>query len=243
MNKRRSIDSPWRRLCWTFPGAILVWAMVLWGLAFFIKEPGPRVVAPPPIDARLVELPAPAPVQKVKIGKPAAPAKPEPAPPAPVKSAPAVVRKPLAKPMAHHLRRRETFRPAQAVSGHTHAMPNEERGGLAKPTEAGGVQAGSLHGNSETGSVDANSGARAIVKPMPQIPDDLREDAFSASVLARFHVAADGTASVELAKPTPNPRLNGIVLASLKKWRFMPAIKNGNPVASIEDIVIKIEVR
>jgi protein TonB len=48
---------------------------------------------------------------------------------------------------------------------------------------------------------------------------------------------------VELVKPTPNPRLNGILLDSLKKWRFIPAIKNGKPVASTEEIVVKIEVK
>jgi protein TonB len=78
---------------------------------------------------------------------------------------------------------------------------------------------------------------------MPQIPDDLREGTFNSAALARFHVAADGSAQVELAKPTSNPRLNRILLDSLKKWRFMPAIKNGKPVASTEEIVIKIEVK
>jgi protein TonB len=89
----------------------------------------------------------------------------------------------------------------------------------------------------------ASSGARAIVQPMPQIPDDLREEAFNFIALARFHIAVDGSAKVELAKPTPNPRLNWILLDSLKKWRFIPAIKNGKPVASTEEIVVKIEVK
>ena len=89
----------------------------------------------------------------------------------------------------------------------------------------------------------ASSGARAIVRPMPEIPDDLREEAFNFTALARFHVAADGSAKVELARPTPNPRLNRILLESLTKWRFMPAIKNGKPVASTEEIAVKIEVK
>ena len=89
----------------------------------------------------------------------------------------------------------------------------------------------------------ASSGARAIVRPMPQIPDDLREEAFNSTALARFHIAVDGSVKVELAKPTPNPRLNRILLDSLKKWRFIPAIKNGKPVASTEEIVVKIEVK
>jgi hypothetical protein len=33
------------------------------------------------------------------------------------------------------------------------------------------------------------------------------------------------------------------LLDSLKKWRFMPAIKSGIPVASTEEILVKIEVK
>lgn len=78
---------------------------------------------------------------------------------------------------------------------------------------------------------------------MPQIPDDLRYEAISASALARFHVAADGTATVELVKPTPNPRLNRLLLDTLKNWRFFPAMKDGKPVASTQEIVIKVDVK
>jgi protein TonB len=78
---------------------------------------------------------------------------------------------------------------------------------------------------------------------MPQIPDDLRALAFKSSALARFHIAVDGSAEVELAKPTPIPRLNRILLDTLKKWRFMPAIKNGQAVSSTEEILDKIEVK
>jgi protein TonB len=48
---------------------------------------------------------------------------------------------------------------------------------------------------------------------------------------------------VELVKPAPTPRLNRALLDSLRKWRFMPAIKNSKPVESTEEIVVKIEVR
>jgi protein TonB len=78
---------------------------------------------------------------------------------------------------------------------------------------------------------------------MPQIPDDLRGEAFNVTALARFHIAVDGSAKVELAKPTPNPHLNAILLDSLKKWRFIPAIKNGKPAASTEEILVRIEVK
>ena len=89
----------------------------------------------------------------------------------------------------------------------------------------------------------ANMGARAIFRPKPEIPDDLKEEAFSSAALARFHVAADGSVEVELVRPTPDPRLNHILLETLKKWRFMPAIMNGKPVATTQDLTVNFEVK
>jgi len=86
-------------------------------------------------------------------------------------------------------------------------------------------------------------GAQAIERPLPKIPDDLREETFSVTAVARFQIAADGTATVELARPTPNPRLNRLLLDTLKNWRFFPAMKDGKPVASVQEIRIQFEVK
>lgn len=86
-------------------------------------------------------------------------------------------------------------------------------------------------------------GARAIVRPLPQIPDELREDAFNAVAVARFQIAADGSATFELLKPTSNPHLNRLLLEKLKEWRFFPAMRDGKPVASTQEIRINLEVK
>lgn len=77
---------------------------------------------------------------------------------------------------------------------------------------------------------------------MPRIPDDLRDEAFDSVALARFHIAVDGSITVELVRPTQNPRINRILLDTLKNWKFSPAIKNGKPVASTEEILIRVNV-
>ncbi len=60
-----------------------------------------------------------------------------------------------------------------------------------------------------------------LFNPLPKIPDDLREEAFSSEATARFHVASNGSvANVELIKPCQNPRLNNLLLKSLKSWKF-----------------------
>jgi protein TonB len=62
-----------------------------------------------------------------------------------------------------------------------------------------------------------------LFSPLPQIPDDLRSEAFSSEAIARFHIAADGlVVEVEMIKPAANPRLNHLLLRSLKNWKFAP---------------------
>ena len=86
-------------------------------------------------------------------------------------------------------------------------------------------------------------GARAIYRPMPDIPEELRRRALNLVAVARFHVAADGRAEVELTAATPDPRLNRVIVEALGKWRFVPAMADGKPIASTLEIRIPIEVQ
>jgi protein TonB len=84
--------------------------------------------------------------------------------------------------------------------------------------------------------------ARLLSQPLPVLPDDLREMAYRAEALARFAVHPDGTFDIRLVTPTQNPRLNQILLETLRKWRFFPAMDNGYPVESHQDVRIHFNV-
>ncbi|HMB33575.1 MAG TPA: energy transducer TonB [Methylomirabilota bacterium] len=86
-------------------------------------------------------------------------------------------------------------------------------------------------------------GARALYQPLPEIPDALRRRHIDTVALARFRVAEDGTAEVELIEPTSDPDLNRALLDSLKRWRFFPATRDGKPVPSSVDIRIPVLVK
>ena len=243
-------DSPWRRLPWTLPAALLMWAVALWGLGYFMERPSHRQAEPPPLNAELIELPPPAAVQSARPERPVAVHKPKPLPRVRPEQAPVMPQ--VSAPT-------EQTPPARKAEGAASTGPSI----LTGPPGAGGAsgegvpaawgtnsaggatRAGPPYGGkgSSGGNMYASSGARAILRPMPEIPEDLREGTFSFSALARFHIAVDGSVKVELVKATPNPRLNGILLDSLRKWKFIPAIKDGKPVASTEEIVVKIEVK
>ena len=60
-----------------------------------------------------------------------------------------------------------------------------------------------------------------IFQPLPEIPEELRFEAFQSKAVARFYVdKAGNVVRVELVKPCNNPKLNQLLLKSLKKWKF-----------------------
>jgi protein TonB len=195
------VSSPWQRLHWTLPLALLICVAVFVWFAWSMTRPAQHTPEPQPIDAQLVELPPPA----------------APRPPAPHK----------------------TLTPPKPASTNHEALPVQKP---AKPTPPPPRPATTPPRPQGPPPV-ASHGALAIVKPMPVIPDDLRQEGLSEAATARFHIAADGTATVELVKPTQSPRLNRLLLETLKLWRFFPAMQDGQPVASTTDMVIRVQVK
>lgn len=177
---------------------------------------------PLPIDARLIELPE---------SKPQQPAEKKPAP-----SPPPIV-KPQHKEVAV-LRKPKVPQPPQVEQplDRTSEPPPKANSQLAPPPSPPPVTP------PITSTATAHMGAKAIYQPLPQIPDDLRDEAISTIAMARFHINPDGTASVELIKPTQNPRINQIILNTLKTWKFFPALQDGKPIPSTQDIKVNVNV-
>ncbi len=97
----------------------------------------------------------------------------------------------------------------------------------------------SVSGNSDT---QASVPARLVAQPLPELPDDLREEGYRFVAVVRFIIHTDGTFDIDLIKPTPNPRLNQILIATLHRWRFVPAIEGGHPVESHQDVRVHFNV-
>ena len=216
-------ENPWERLAWIVPLGLIISVLGLWGLGIYLKAPLPQSLELKPIDAQIVEMPQSDVFQTHPPEQPKTP--PTSQPPQPKPELPS---EPISPPT------RQTDATPEPEIHETPAATSPIRDAPvvpkppiepSKPLPQGG------------------EGARAIFKPVPIIPDDLRQDALSTVAVARFHVASDGTSAVELIVPTPNPKLNRILLDSLKTWRFFPAIKNGVPVSSLQDVRIPVEVR
>ncbi|WP_147432452.1 TonB family protein [Pararobbsia silviterrae] len=124
--------------------------------------------------------------------------------------------------------------------------PNEPNATHASNPDASRPQASSESRASPTAPSDAGprgTTAHALYSPLPDVPDDAREDAFSAVAVARFTVHPDGRCDVTLVEPTPNPTLNRLLLASLRQWRFAAATEDGHAVETTLDLRVHFNVR
>ena len=66
-----------------------------------------------------------------------------------------------------------------------------------------------------------------IYQPLPKIPNSLRLEAFHSKAVARFFILASGkVAKVQLIRPCRSPKLNHLLLKSLRNWKF-PANSTG----------------
>ncbi|MES2365497.1 MAG: energy transducer TonB [Pseudomonadota bacterium] len=212
--------NPW----WPLPLALILWALMLWGVGLFFAAPDKVASIPPaPIDARIIELPPP---------------------PSPPKLQPKPVVK--AEKVARPVPVRPTPQPVQTPPPVTKAVSPAPPAPLPQPPHVAPVpvppppKPEPSSGSSQTGT--QQMGARALYQPKPKLPEDLRDETIHTVLVARFHIKPDGSAIVELIQPSSNPRINQGFLNTLKTWRFFPAIQDGKPVASVLDVKLPIDV-
>jgi protein TonB len=255
-------DEPWRRLPWVVLAALLSWVALLSGFAQLLQRKSVPEAAPTTIEARIVELPPPtaglqgggapahapaiAPPAPAPLRKPVPRIKPKPVHhvrKAVVKPPPAITEPPSPFGTAKHVERPAAPQPPSVASKGPTGGKAELRSGAPASTEGSGGVGGGTGSGSGAGLGSDSAGARAMYAPTPTIPDDLREGAFSTVAVARFRVSADGEVDVSLVKPTPNPRLNQILLDTLKQWKFFPAMKEGIAIKSEFELRIPIAVQ
>lgn len=229
-------DSPRIRIALAVLVALVVWIGFLLQLGSWLGTSPSGRVLDKPLEMRVVELDPPkAPVVNPSMA-PIAAAKPQhPADPRPHVSAQARTTPPV--PSKPDVRSVQSVAPAQSAPTAQDPKP------AAEPPARAASPASEERANatpSATSSGEAT--ARAIAQPLPELPDDLRDQAYQTVATARFAIHVDGSVDVELIKPTSNPRLNQILLETLRKWRFFPAMQAGRPIESRQDIRVHFNV-
>jgi periplasmic protein TonB len=236
------------RLGATFFIGLLAWLVFLAEMLTRLStSPAPAPAPEPPLDMRMVVVTTPqadesksVPAAQSSAGAPRSVAHPR-------MRVEAKQLKPSAPAVSQRVRPREV-EPA-AVTPQTPSVP--QRSTAASPavvspsaatSQANDTEGAASKPNAQASSKAGESAARAISQPLPDLPDDLREDAYRTEALARFSIHVDGSVDVELVKATPYPRLNQLLLEALHKWRFFPAIEGGHPIESHQDVRVHFNI-
>jgi periplasmic protein TonB len=224
----QSIDEPWRRLPWIVPLSVMLWVALLCGFSGLLgRSAGPP--EPQFVRAQIFEMPVGGLHENDTHSAVAA---------LPPPTKPITPRIPSPKPVPKVVPKEQPEQPAPTP------MPETDTGSSSEATNSSSSVAGNA-GSPSVANIRGESnheGAQAMYAPLPKIPDDLREDVFQAEAVAQFTVANDGTMTVTLIKATANPRLNQIVLNTLKRWRFVPASRSGVAIDSVFEVRIPITV-
>ena len=77
----------------------------------------------------------------------------------------------------------------------------------------------------------------------PDIPDELKSGDFKSSVRVRVEVSASGSPTPSLRGSSGNAAIDSRVLAALRRWRWKPALKDGEAVASTKYFRFDFEVK
>lgn len=85
--------------------------------------------------------------------------------------------------------------------------------------------------------------AKPTFNPPPEIPSAEREQCMRTFCVARFWISADGKSKVKLLTHSGSHEIDDITLATLRRWKFKPAMLDGMPVESTRRIKVEFEVQ
>lgn len=218
-------DSPKLRFVLAIIAAHMMWLVFLFAFGQWLRANTFRAQPAKPLQMQLVEL-APLP-----------PTRADPAPTRVVKQSHSV--EPRVQTVPKRTEKPALKVPVQTTHAIQNTAPIAKEPGATTPSASAAAETQSA---SQPATTPSETAARSIAQPLPELPDDLREQAYQTVATARFVIHADGSVDVELIRLTPNPRLNQLLLQALRQWRFSPALRNGHPVESQQDVRVHFNV-
>lgn len=84
---------------------------------------------------------------------------------------------------------------------------------------------------------------KAIYMPQPEYTDEARRRKINGTVLLSFVVTADGTVRDPLVTRSLDNGLDKQALETVRKWKFQPATKAGQPVAVRINVEVSFKIR
>jgi TonB family protein len=76
------------------------------------------------------------------------------------------------------------------------------------------------------------AGPKPLIAPLPPYPDSLRDKKIQGQAVVSFKVTPEGRATEAAVVSADDPAFGTAALAALNDWWFVPAVKDGTPVAT-----------
>jgi protein TonB len=194
----------------------------------------PEPAAPKPVERPVsVSLPKPAPPEPTSEPVPPEPT-PEPIPAPP----------PLQSPMPEYTVPDEFDHSVNAVARapETVIEAGSEPGGLAQPLEGGGA----FHNEAGDGGLasDVTAPVGYAYNPKPVYPMSARRRGWEGMVVLLVEVFSDGRIGrIEIESSSGHILLDEAAVNAVKRWRFEPATRNGQPVPTRARIPVEFSLR
>jgi len=237
MRTLSGVDSPWARLPWTLPAAFLVCAAVLWGLAYFLERPARRTAEPPPINARLIEEPAPAATQSTRQERPVAAPKPKPlrlvrpVSPVPLRPSPVQpVRSTPSPPGPAVVERPASSTPVSLPGANLPSGNATSRDSWLPAFETRPSMPPAFSTGTGSAATPPCVGAAYLNNPRPVYPPAARKMGMEGMVMLKVFVSREGVVlKIEISQSSGYEILDKAALEAVKNWRFVPARQGDSP--------------
>ena len=190
----------------------------------------PAPPTPPPIAIPETPPPAPVPVVKEMVPDP-----PLPQPPVPKEETLAKVEEQPAPP--------PELQPAPPPPPTPKPTPPKPVR-VPSTTQAAATSNKAPGPATQTGASGTTSKPSALYNPPPSYPSESKHANEEGSVLLSVQVNASGRAdTVSISKSSGFQRLDRAASEAVRRWKFKPATRNGEPIATIVDVPIVFRLR
>lgn len=122
------------------------------------------------------------------------------------------------------------------------AQPHTQKDGELQASSAGGAPSKSQMTGSGTGTQDATP-AFPTYSPNPPVSDRSLLPQSETNVVVDVNVSAQGEVMDEKMVHGLGNGIDQIILDTVRSWRFHPATLDGNPVASVSELVFPMSQR
>lgn len=93
-------------------------------------------------------------------------------------------------------------------------------------------------------AASADVPARPVSTPAPRYPPEAQRRGVAGTVLLRVHIRADGDAGdIDLVQGSGSRDLDRAAVDAVRRWRFAPATRNGQPVESSVQVPIAFNLK